>query len=246
MPLLTQTGKYQPRAVGRSENPGVPVLFGGHNLPPVVEIGLTDLLKSGGAMAPPAPPRTTSLGRAPSEPSVQPLLSMPIIFYGENQHKCSECSSSFSTKYNLNRHIYMFHERKKRNIASVHERKKPFNCETYDYSFSQKNDMTQHVSSVHEKKEPFKCDISNYSCFLKHDIKKHFESVHEEKKSHKCDTQNEKKQIQTQSSGDAKESNNQLIQGFLEEQKMLFYLAGGTSSSIPVLPPLPKGQLISE
>ena len=37
------------RAEGRSENPGVPVLYGGHNLPPLVEIGLTDLLKSGGA-----------------------------------------------------------------------------------------------------------------------------------------------------------------------------------------------------
>ena len=35
------------RAVGRSENPGVPVLFGGHNLTPLVEIGLTDLPKSG-------------------------------------------------------------------------------------------------------------------------------------------------------------------------------------------------------
>ena len=43
------------RAVGRSENPGVPVLFGGHNLPPLVEIELTD------AMAPPAPPGTTHL-----------------------------------------------------------------------------------------------------------------------------------------------------------------------------------------
>ena len=42
-------------AVGRSENPGVPVLFGGHNRPPMVEIGLTDLPKSGGAMTPPAP-----------------------------------------------------------------------------------------------------------------------------------------------------------------------------------------------
>ena len=36
------------RAVGRSENLGVPVLFGGHNLPPLVEIGLTYLHKSGG------------------------------------------------------------------------------------------------------------------------------------------------------------------------------------------------------
>ena len=28
----------------------MPVLFGGHNLTPLVEIGLTDLLKYGGAM----------------------------------------------------------------------------------------------------------------------------------------------------------------------------------------------------
>ena len=41
------------RAVGKSENPGGPVLFGGHNLPTLIEIGLTDLLKSGDAMAPP-------------------------------------------------------------------------------------------------------------------------------------------------------------------------------------------------
>ena len=49
------------RAVGRSENPGVPVLFDGHNLPPLVGTGLTDLPKSGGAMKPPAPPGTTGL-----------------------------------------------------------------------------------------------------------------------------------------------------------------------------------------
>ena len=51
----------QYRAVGRSENLRIPVLFGGHNLPPLVEIGLTDLPKSGGAMVPPAPPGTTGL-----------------------------------------------------------------------------------------------------------------------------------------------------------------------------------------
>ena len=48
-------------AVGRSENPGVPELFGGHNVPPLVEIGLNDLPNSGGAMVPPAPPGTTGL-----------------------------------------------------------------------------------------------------------------------------------------------------------------------------------------
>ena len=49
------------RAVGRSENLEVTVLLGGHNHPPLVQIGLTDLPKSGGAMAPPAPPGTTGL-----------------------------------------------------------------------------------------------------------------------------------------------------------------------------------------
>ena len=42
---------YNSRVVGRSEDLGVSVLFGGHNLPPLVEIGLTDLPKSEGAMA---------------------------------------------------------------------------------------------------------------------------------------------------------------------------------------------------
>ena len=40
------------RVVGMSENPGVPVLFVGHNLPPLVDIGLTDLPRYGGAVAP--------------------------------------------------------------------------------------------------------------------------------------------------------------------------------------------------
>ena len=46
--------------VGRSENPGVPVLFGGHNLPPLVEIGLTDLPKS---VVTPGTPRDDTTGK---------------------------------------------------------------------------------------------------------------------------------------------------------------------------------------
>ena len=49
------------RAVGRSENPGVPVVMWGYNLSPLVEIALIDVSKSRGAMASPAPPGTTDL-----------------------------------------------------------------------------------------------------------------------------------------------------------------------------------------
>ena len=58
----------------------MPVLFGEHNLPPLVEIGLIDLPKSGGAMAPPAPPaplETTGLG-TPSTPYT-PGDDRPIV-----------------------------------------------------------------------------------------------------------------------------------------------------------------------
>jgi hypothetical protein len=40
------------RAVARSKNPGGLVVLGGDNVPPLVEIGLTDLTKTGGAKAP--------------------------------------------------------------------------------------------------------------------------------------------------------------------------------------------------
>ena len=41
-------------AVARSENPGGLVVLVGDNVPPLVEIGLTDWPKTGGAKAPPA------------------------------------------------------------------------------------------------------------------------------------------------------------------------------------------------
>ena len=66
------------RAVGRPENPRMPLIFGGHNLPPpLVEIGLTDLPKSGGAMTPPAPPETTPLYQVTI--NVQPELQLRSV-----------------------------------------------------------------------------------------------------------------------------------------------------------------------
>ena len=46
------------RAVARSENPGGHVVLGGDNVPPLVEIGLTDPPKTGGGgfVPPPGPP----------------------------------------------------------------------------------------------------------------------------------------------------------------------------------------------
>ena len=52
--MFPKHAKGNCRAVARSENLGGHIVLGGDNVPPLVEIGLTDLPKSGGARAPPA------------------------------------------------------------------------------------------------------------------------------------------------------------------------------------------------
>ena len=49
------------RAVARSENTGGHIVLGGDNVPPLVEIGLTDLPKTGGHVVPLGPPLATGL-----------------------------------------------------------------------------------------------------------------------------------------------------------------------------------------
>ena len=70
------------RAVARSENPGGHVVLGGDNVPPRVEIGLSDLPKTGGAHAPPpAPPLATGLG---CKYAGTPTVEIEILDHIEN------------------------------------------------------------------------------------------------------------------------------------------------------------------
>ena len=71
-------------------------------------------------------------------------------------------------------------------MASIHEGKKAFKCESCDYSCSQKNSLKQHFLSVHEGIKPFKCDMCDYKCLQNSDIKKHVALVHEGKKLFQC------------------------------------------------------------
>ena len=68
-----------------------------------------------------------------------------------------------------------------RDIAFVHERKKPFKCDICEYSCSEKKNMNVQVASVHEVKKSFKCAICDYRCSGKRNLNKHVLSVHEGK-----------------------------------------------------------------
>ena len=67
-------------------------------------------------------------------------------------------------------------------IAAIHEGKKPFKCDTCDYSCSEKGSMKKHVSSVHEGKKSFKCEVCNSSCSEKSNLNQHVALVHEVRK----------------------------------------------------------------
>ena len=69
-------------------------------------------------------------------------------------------------------------------IASVHEGKKPFNCELCNYSCSENSRMKKHIASAHEGKKPFKCDFCNYNCSQNSNLKVHIRLVHGGEKTH--------------------------------------------------------------
>ena len=77
------------RAVGRSENPRVPVVMRGI-ICLLVEIGLTDLPRSGGALASPAPPGATglsSLAVAATMKQAQVMQATPKLYHKSNTYK---------------------------------------------------------------------------------------------------------------------------------------------------------------
>jgi KRAB domain-containing zinc finger protein len=61
----------------------------------------------------------------------------------------------------------------------VHERIKPFKCNTCEYENAWKCYLKQHIKSVHERIKPFNCNICNYKAAEKSTLKRHIRSIHE-------------------------------------------------------------------
>ena len=69
-----------------------------------------------------------------------------------------------------------------RHIGSVHERIKPFQCETCAPSFAEKRRLREHIASNHEGKKLYKCDDCKTSFSQKESMQRHVLTVHEGKK----------------------------------------------------------------
>ena len=57
---------------------------------------------------------------------------------------------------------------------------------TCDIDFSRKSSLTYHIATIHEGKKPYQCNSCDSQFFTMNQLKKHRVSVHE-KVSHNCD-----------------------------------------------------------
>ena len=73
-------------------------------------------------------------------------------------------------------------------IASVHERKKPYQCTNCNQSYAKKDNLKVHVAAIHEGKKLNKCPDCEASFAQKTQMLNHINSVHEGIKSFECTT----------------------------------------------------------
>ena len=103
-------------------------------------------------------------------------------------------------------------------IASVHERKMPFECNVCDACFTAKTSFKSHIVSIHEKslnciichstfaeksnfnkhdgKKSFKCNVCDASFTSNPSLKKHMLSSHEKRKPYNCNICDLTKQLE--------------------------------------------------
>ena len=55
-------------------------------------------------------------------------------------------------------------------MVSVHGRKEPFNCNSCDLTFEDKNSLKSHTELVHERKKPNKSNIWSHFEILTQDL----------------------------------------------------------------------------
>ena len=98
------------------------------------------------------------------------------IHKGETfDEKCEICEKSFKDKGKLKLHY------------KVHQKEKPFQCNSCVHSFSSMQHLQMHIKSIHSKIKDQQCHLCGKSFSLANSLKTHIRLVHDKLKSFKCE-----------------------------------------------------------
>ena len=75
----------------------------------------------------------------------------------------------------------------KKHIATVHEGKRSYKCQSCNSKFHSKDGLNRHVITIHEGKKPYTCKICNLTFTQSSNLTVHIARVHEKLKRHKCE-----------------------------------------------------------
>lgn len=90
-----------------------------------------------------------------------------------NPYKCTSCSASFGTSFNLKRHM------------RIHTGTRPYKCEQCQSAFITKAQLTTHMRT-HTGEKPYQCDICGGKFIQQNNLKRHI-MTHTGEKPFKCD-----------------------------------------------------------
>ncbi|KAJ8907563.1 hypothetical protein NDN08_007674 [Rhodosorus marinus] len=82
---------------------------------------------------------------------------------------CTECSSTFKSRYHLERHV-----------KAVHQRRKDFACKHCDKTYSQRSHLKLHTANVHEGNAKIVCEYCQYEFAWRTNYLKHVRKNHPE------------------------------------------------------------------
>ena len=100
-----------------------------------------------------------------------------VVHEGEKFYPCASCEQTFTSKYNMQRHV-----------KNVHGEKKPkHKCTLCDATFNQKGNIKRHMAVVHDGVKPFECQYCGFCFGVKGFLIKHIQTVHKGEKSAKIE-----------------------------------------------------------
>ena len=74
-----------------------------------------------------------------------------------------------------------------RHVKNIHEKFKPYKCDSCDKSFSEEYYFKIHLTTVHEKIKVFKCDSCEKRYVFRSHLLRHIRTIHENIKAFECE-----------------------------------------------------------